>query len=372
MAIIKYIFTFLITIHGLIHVMGFGKAFNYGNISQLTKDISKPMGIVWFITALLFVGAMVLFLLKNENWISITLIAALLSQILIFTVWQDAKFGTIANVIALVIAIGSWGNLNFEAQFKNDVLLHLQQTDTLKTELLTEADIQSLPPLIQKYIRYVGVLGKPKVKNFRLVFDGQMRDKGKDWFPFRSEQYNFFDDPTRLFFMKAQMSGVTISGYHAYKDATATMQIKLFGLYPIVDIKGKALNQAETVTLFNDMCIFAPAALIDNRIQWQEEDSQSVKAVFTNKGITISAVLYFNEQGQLINFVSDDRTSVNDMKQYRFSTPIKDYKNINGLNLPTYGEAIWHYPDGLFIYGKFYFKEIEYNTSEIPPYKLSK
>ena len=66
--------------------------------------------------------------------------------------------------------------------------------------------------------------------------------------------------------------------------------------------------------------------------------------------------------GQLVNFISDDRYVMGDMRQYLFSTPVKDYKLINGINVPTYGEAIWHYPDGEFIYGKFYLKSIEYNN----------
>jgi hypothetical protein len=157
------------------------------------------------------------------------------------------------------------------------------------------------------------------------------------------------------------MFGVSVLGYHAYKKGEATMQIKLLGLYPIVDMKKGELNKAETVTLFNDMCIFAPAALIDKRITWAVVDSSSVKATFTNQGNAISAILYFNDIGQLVNFVSDDRYAISDMKQYRFSTPISGYKNMNGYNVPAYGETIWHYPDGVFCYGKFYLKEVKYN-----------
>jgi hypothetical protein len=51
------------------------------------------------------------------------------------------------------------------------------------------------------------------------------------------------------------------------------------------------------------------------------------------------------------------------MKQYRFSTPITDYKNINGRNVLAFGEAIWHYPDGEFVYGKFKLQSIQYNLS---------
>jgi hypothetical protein len=96
-------------------------------------------------------------------------------------------------------------------------------------------------------------------------------------------------------------------------------------------------------------------------------DSLSAKATFTNGGNKISAVLYFNEQGQLINFISDDRYVIGDMKQYRFSTPVKEYEQMDGKNIWKYGETIWHYPDGEFVYGKFTLKSIEYNVKEFKP-----
>jgi hypothetical protein len=196
----------------------------------------------------------------------------------------------------------------------------------------------------------------------RIVFDGEMREKGKDWFKFRSEQFNFFEDPTRLFFMKAKLFGVTVPGYHNYHEATASMDIRFFGLFPIVQVHGVEMNKAETVTVFNDMCIMAPATLIDKRIQWQAIDNASTKAIFTNGTHKISATLYFNGKGELVNFVSDDRYAISDVKQYRFSTPMKDYRLLNGINVPYYGEAVWHYPEGEFVYGKFSLVTVEYNV----------
>lgn len=73
--------------------------------------------------------------------------------------------------------------------------------------------------------------------------------------------------------MKAKMFGITVPGYHCYQNASASMQIKLLGLFNMVNIKGKIINKAETVTLFNDMCLMAPAALIDKRIEWFAIDS---------------------------------------------------------------------------------------------------
>jgi hypothetical protein len=360
----KYIFAFILLVHGIIHMMGFTKAFEYGNITNITKAISKPLGAVWLTTAILFVVAMIMYLLKFESWPIVAIVASVISQVLIFTVWTDAKVGTVANVIIIVGAILGWGSINFESQFKKDVNNNLSRTSTLYADLVTEADIQSLPQPIQKYLRYVGVLNKPKVKNVRIVFNGEMRDKGKDWFRFRSVQYNFFDDPARLFFMRAKMFGVTVPGYHNYHAATASMDIRLFGLLPIAQVKGSEMNRTETVTVFNDMCIMAPATLIDEHIEWETIDEKSAKAKFTNGAIKISAILYFNELGQLINFISDDRYAVSDMNQYRFSTPMKDYKLLNGIHVPSYGEAVWHYPEGEFVYGKFHLESIQYNVKD--------
>ncbi len=359
----KFIFSAVILIHGLIHFMGFAKAFDYGNMKQLTIPISKPVGVVWMAAAFLFITGAILYLMKKEYWWMVVVPAIILSQIVIILSWKDAKFGTIANVVILVVAVLSFTAIQFEKTFRADVKQQFLFNNNLTTNLLTEADLQPLPSPVQKYLRYAGVVNKPKVKNMRVVMDVQMREKGKDFFPATSVQYNFFNEPTRLFFMKAKMFGITVPGYHHYMQKKALMDIRLFGLFTMVQMAGEEMNKAETVTYFNDMCLMAPATLIDNRIKWEPVDEKKAKAVFTNGNISITAILYFNDQGQLINFTSGDRYDVNGKQWIPFSTPVHEYKNYTGYNLFYKGDAVWHYPDGEFVYGKFILKEIEYNLS---------
>jgi hypothetical protein len=358
---LKIFFLIVLFIHGMIHILGFLKAFQLAKINQLTQNISKPVGILWLIALMLFIAAAIQLINNNDLWWITALLAVILSQVLIILFWQDAKFGAIANSIILIAVIAGYGFWSFENIFDNDVAVGLERSSKIDKSLLTDKDIEHLPLPAQKYLRYVGVINKEKVYSVKIVFDVEMREKGKDWFKAKSVQYNFFDEPTRLFYMKGKMFGMTVPGYHRYFEAKATMDIHLFGLFSIVKQSGDIMNKTETVTLFNDMCLMVPATLIDKRIQWEPIDSLTTKAIFTNREISISAILYFNETGQLINFTSDDRTAISDMKQYRFSTPITDYKNINGRNVPTYGKAIWHYPDGEFVYGKFNLKSIQYN-----------
>ncbi|MCX6284208.1 MAG: hypothetical protein NTW31_08250 [Bacteroidetes bacterium] len=247
--------------------------------------------------------------------------------------------------------------------------------DALKTGekpgILSEKDIFHLPSIVQKYLNYTGCTGKEKVKNVHVVFEGEMKlDEKHEWLGIHSEQYNFHENPSRFFFITTHMKGMPVTGLHVYKSARATMVIKLAGMITVADASGPKMDQGETVTILNDMCFMAPASLISPAIAWEVIDDLTVNATLTNAGIKVSAKLFFNAEGQLINFISNDRFLSKDGKSYEslpWSTPISDYREINGRLIPTYGEAIWHYPDREYCYGRFRVKELRYNVKEMNP-----
>jgi hypothetical protein len=181
-----------------------------------------------------------------------------------------------------------------------------------------------------------------------------------------SQQYNFFDNPTRVFYIKATKVGIPALGLHLYKNEKASFKVKLLGLIKVIDAKGDKLDQAETVTIFNDMCLLAPATLISEKIQWNEIDSLTVDAKFTNRNITIGARLYFNEAGELIKFVSNDRFETNgkEYNNYPWLTPVKKYNQINDYKLCSEVSTDYQRPDRTFSYGEFKVKEVEYNCNE--------
>jgi hypothetical protein len=359
-------FLTLIIVHGLIHLFGFVKAFGLSDVKQLTQTISKPFGVIWLLAFVLFVIAAIMFAFKTSYWWLIGFIALLTSQFLIICFWHDAKFGTIANVIILIVSIIGYGTWSYYGKYKNDVKTGLQQKEYFQNSELSETDIQQLPEPVKKYLRYTGSIGKPKVNNFKIEFVGKIRkDEQSEWMPFTSEQYNFMETPTRLFFMKATMKGLPIGGYHCFKNGVAVMDIRLFLLFKVQYQEGAEMNLSETVTFFNDMCVMAPPTLIDKRIKWLEVGSNKVKASFTNNNITVSAWLYFNDKGELINFISNDRYASDTGKQFPWATPLKDYHEISGYKLMGNAETIYSYPDRDLVYGTFKLIRIKYNCKKI-------
>jgi hypothetical protein len=208
---------------------------------------------------------------------------------------------------------------------------------------------------VQSYLRLAGAVGEPRVRHFRAAWRGRIRATADSpWMEFTAEQDNFPGEPARFFRMDATRSGLPVEVFHAFRRNSAAMRVRLLSLVPLVDASGPEVDRAETVTLFNDLCLLAPAALVDAAIRWEPLDARSARAHYTAGSNTISAVLRFNEAGELVDFVSEDRLAASpDGTQFtrqRWSTPVKDYRSFGPRRVFTRGEGRWHPPEGEFAY----------------------
>ncbi len=186
----RYLLTVLIIVHGLIHLMGFAKAFGFAEMPQITKEINKFQGVFWLLVAIGLVITAIGFFLKKDGWWSVGVIMVFMSQVLIITNWESSKYGTIANVIILALSLTALASARFTNSYHQDLRELLLLSKTPKTEILTEADLTGLPIPVQKYIRLTGSIGKPKIRNFRIEFNGKIRqNESAPWMPFTSDQF---------------------------------------------------------------------------------------------------------------------------------------------------------------------------------------
>ena len=267
--------------------------------------------------------------------------------------WADAKAGTIANVVLLFAVVHGWaaqGPRGALAEYRRRAGDALALAAPRSADAVTEADLARLPAMVSAYIRQSDALGRPHVATLRARFHGRIRGgPTKPWMTFTGEQVNTYGpQPSRLFLMDAELIGLPIEVLHAFTTGTATMRVRALSLFTIVDAAGPEMDRAETVTIFNDMCILAPAALVDAPVTWQVLDDDHVRGSYTAGANTVTAELTFNDNHELIDFFSDDRTAVStDGKTFtpqRWSTPISGYSDLAGARLGTVGECHWHAP----------------------------
>jgi hypothetical protein len=356
-------------LHGFIHLMGAAKAFGWADVAQLTAPIGLALGAAWLAGAVLLIVAGVVIAADVRWWWVVAGVAAVLSQAVIVTSWGDAKAGTIANLVLLAAAgygFLSQGPTSFRAEYRRRVRAAL--IEPAVGTVVTEADLLHLPMPVAGYVRQAGTVGQPRVVNFRARIHGRIRGGAdKRWMTFIGEQVNTYGrEPSRLFFMDATMFGLPVDVLHVFVGPAATMRVKACSLIPMVNAAGPDMDRAETVTMFNDLCVLAPAALVDANVVWQPVDDHHVRGVFTNHAHTVTAELTFNDDHELINFVSDDRFSASpDGKAFvaqRWSTPITDYRSFDSRRLAVNGEGRWQTPDGEYVYIEFSVDEIAYNV----------
>lgn len=369
----RWVVGLLVVLHGLIHVLGAAKGLGWATVTELARPISTGLGVGWLLAAVLTVAAGLSLLARVGWWWKVGAVAVVTSQAVILTSWADARVGTIANVILLVAVIygyASQGPRSARAEY-------LRRTNgALQTGypfgVVTETDLERLPAPVAAYVRQSGAVGQPLVHAFRAQFHGRIRGgPAKPWMTFTGEQINTYGpQPSRLFFMDAELFGLPVEVLHAFEAGAATMRVRACSLFTMVNAKGPELDRAETVTIFNDLCILAPAALIGAPVTWQSVDDSHVRGTYTYGGNTVTAELTFNGKNELVDFVSDDRMALSSddgkpSRPQRWSTPVSGYRHVGSRRFGTIGGGHWHAPGGEFAYLEYNLDDIIYNAAGV-------
>jgi hypothetical protein len=357
MRAVIWLLSTLIAGHGLLHLLGFAKAFGLAELPALSLPVTRPVGVAWLLAGVLTMATAVLMPLHVRHWWIAALVSAVASQLLISGAWTDAKYGTIVNVVvaaAGVFGLWSQGPMGLHAEYRAAVQRHLALPAAARPPI-GQRDLARLPAPVQCYLQATGALDRPPPRHFTARWRGRIRGAAEDpWMAFTAEQHNFFDPPARLFFMRARRGGLPVDVFHAFVDGAATMRVRLLSMVTLVDASGPELTKAETVTLLNDAVIMAPAALLDPAFAWDAIDSSHARVRYSLGDHTVGADLEFNAACELVNFVSDDRSIASadgsTFTPQRWSTPLRQYETIASHRVATVAEGRWHPPAGDFAY----------------------
>lgn len=357
----------IIAVHAGIHLLGAAKGLRWAAVAQLTTPIGPGLGVAWLGAALLVAAGAVQLARHARGWWTVVLAGALVSQALVFTQWPAAAAGTGANAVMLAAAGYGWaahGRRSLRAEY-----LRRAVQPTAPVAVVTESDAAALPAPVADYVRQSGAVGRPRVASFEAHIRGRIRS-GPDqpWMAFTGRQVNTYTPGAdRFFFLDATMRGLPVDVLHVFADDAASMRVRLCSLLPIVTATGPELQRAETVTVFNDLCVLAPAALVDAGIAWTVLGPRRVRGAFRRGWQVVQAELTFDDDGRLVDFVSDDRLRAaangQTFTRQRWSTPLTDYRSVEGRVLPMRGEGRWHAPapEGEFCYLEFEVVAIGYN-----------
>lgn len=310
-------------------------------------------GTFWLLTFLLFLSAAVLYIKKIDWYWVPGAIGLIISQTLIVIYWQDAKFGTIANVIILVVVTLAAAKFQFDREFKtfSDELIDNAFHEKI---IVTEEKLKRLPNNVQRWLRQSNVVGTPSDNSILVTQRGEMRLKpDAQWMPFTSEQYFTIDPPS--FVWKADIraaSLLSIGGRDKYVNGEGNMVVKPLYIYTLADAKGAEINQGTLLRSLAEMAWF-PQAAIGDYLQWEEINDHQARVKMNYKGVSASGVFTFNNEGLVSGFEAQ-RYGDFDGK-YRLETwsvKVIGYLTLDGKKIGNKNEVTWKLKEGDFLWLK--------------------
>ncbi|WP_238883802.1 DUF6544 family protein [Clostridium sp. YIM B02551] len=268
-------------------------------------------------------------------------------------------------ITVIIILILVWFNISYspvKAEFKKYIHEELKNSTTLNKNF-TEEDISSLPLPVQKYFRYCGYIGKPKMANMKIYFKDVDFVQASRKLKIEYTLYSFINKPTRFALINTSLMGIPFEGIDSYKDGVGGMKGQIAKLITLFDERGKAMDKACLATYLSEGLIIPNVALQDF-VNWESIDENHAKANITYYGIEASGIFTFDDNGCMISFTTEDR-EYNDGKGNsrieKWSAVCRGYKDVNGIKYPTVLQGVWHLAAGDLVYFDGKDMKIEYN-----------
>ena len=333
--------------------MGFATAFGLAEFPQLTQAVSKPWGVAWLVAAALFLLVGGVRLTDVDWWWIIGLLAVPLSQVLVVTHWQDAKVGTLPNVIVLVAALVGLGAWRFNGSTEGLVARLDAERVPRPTTVYEARELEGLPAPVQRYFDLVIEDGQPVVAAVRVEHAGtfNMSETDEQWRPFTSSQQVVTQRPGFVWAGTiAMMPGLPVQVHDAYLAGEGLLSPVLLGLVPLAEMhdSGGDMARGELMRFLAEAAWYPTALLPSQGVRWEAIDARSAAATLTDRTLSVTLRFLFSVDGLIESVAAETRgrTVAGDVVPTPWEGRWWNYQEREGILVPIDGEVSWLLPEG--------------------------
>lgn len=266
-------------------------------------------------------------------------------------------------IISVFIVVSPIARIIFN-QKSNKEISNLFSEVEHKLDFVTEEEVSQLPHNVQKWLFSSGIIGKEKINTVSLKQNAEMRlDLNKKWMPVEAEQYFTTNRPGFIWRANIKMMPFFhISGRDKYQNGKGNMKIKLLSFITVANSEGKEIDQGSLLRYLAEMMWF-PTAVTNEYLTWEDVDSNKSKATMTYGDIIASGIFTFNDLNEPVLFEAERYGEFSGKTSLEtWSITVRDYKDFEGIRIPTKGEVTWKLDEGNFNWFNFELVEIKYNN----------
>ena len=265
----------------------------------------------------------------------------------------------LVGVVGGVVGLGCW---RFHAQVRQETNELLARNKVL-THIVEEEMMDHLPDPIKRWLHNAGVIGKEMVHTVHLHQKGIIRlePDQKQWMEADSQQLFTVETPGFIWNVRTSMGGLPVLGRDLLSHGQGSMEIRLAGLVPVVDVSHHEHINEATLQRFLGEIVWFPSAALRPYIQWEPVDDYSARATMTHGGSSGSAVFHFNEKGEVTHVVAQRYKDVNDESPTEWVATVKETSLVNDISIPTQLEIAWVLDGTPFTWYVLEINEVIYN-----------
>jgi hypothetical protein len=354
---IRALFITLLFGHGLIHSVGFVNLFQKLLKGQPIVELSQPtgrvVGVLWLCACLLFIAGAVLLLLHNQAFWWVLAIAVLFSQSLVIGYWQDARFGTIPNVLILVVVIFAAFDTKFNGMARREATALISDAAAATIEV-SPAKVDELPSPVRQWLLYSNVVGKSSPTIIKLEQTGSMRTTANGrWMPFHATQSITVNPPGFVWNARIQAApALFLAGRDKFEGGKGNMLIKFLSAVTIANSSGTRIDESTMVRYLAEL-VWYPQAAVSDYIHWEAIDATHARATIQYEGVTASGTFEFADNGQIRSFEAPRYGDfAGELRKESWHVDISGYKIIHGAPVATSSEVTWKFTDRDFTWLK--------------------
>ncbi len=360
----RYFFSLLMFLHGMIHLMGFTKGLNMANLEQIQADIPRLQGYFWLLAFLLFTFSGIDYLSGRCYWPYVAMAGVVISTILVLNIWSEARYGMIPNVMILTIALAGLSSCSMNrkiAQETQDILSLLPGDEQ---RIISEQDLYHLPEPVKQWMQTTGIVGKAEIKSARVeqVALMKMKPEQKEWYEAEAIQHTTMQTPAFIWSVRMNMSPlIKVRGRDKFVDGKGEMKIRINSLINVVNEKGEKMDEG-TLQRYLGELVWYPSLALSPYITWEAIDDKTAIATMTYKGTTGSGTFHFNEQGDFVQYTAMRYMGNKpDAQRYLWVLTVDDYSVFEGIKVPSRMKATWKLDEGEWNWLKLNLVDINYN-----------
>jgi len=263
------------------------------------------------------------------------------------------------TLLALLAIAPLAGKAMFDKRFNDQVKELFSRSPRLDDKYFSYDQLKGLPKPVKEYFMHVLPEKQPYISYVRLKHDGWFRtDPGKKRMEIKGEQYFTAAKPGFIWRGKTSL----FTARDMYIADQGRLVVSLFSLFKVADEQGPSVDQAELLRWLGESVWFPTNLLPRENLHWTAIDNSRARLTLDYSGISVYYVITFNENQEIVRFETERYMGDKGLKPW--IGEVSEYTEIQGVRVPSVIEASWDLDGGMYTYGRFRVKQMEYDVPE--------